>query len=80
MNLSDKLAAGHRDHRHWPGWSAGDCREADGGIIAQRRDGFQGHVATALDGPFVVLFEQDLLDVLHDGVLVGNDADNLGAP
>jgi hypothetical protein len=49
------LVVAHRVRRHWPGWSAGDCRKADGGIIAQRCDGFQGHVAAALDGPFIVL-------------------------
>jgi hypothetical protein len=36
--------------------------KADGGIITQRCDGFQGHVAAALDGPFIVLFEQDRAD------------------
>jgi hypothetical protein len=52
--------AGHRAfHRRGPDRSAGDCRKADGGIIAQRCDGFQRHVASALDGPFIVLFEED---------------------
>ena len=40
----------------WPDWSASHDWRADEGIIAQRRDRFQGHVAAALDGPFVVLF------------------------
>ena len=40
----------------WPDWSASHDWQADDGIIAQRRDRFQGHVAAALDGPFVVLF------------------------
>jgi hypothetical protein len=53
------------------GRSADDRREADGGIIAQRRDGFQGHVAAALECPFVVLLEQDRADEVYDGVLVG---------
>jgi hypothetical protein len=41
---------------------------------------FQRHVAGALDGPFVVLFEQDRADEAGDGVLIGEDADNLGPP
>ena len=45
-----------------PGGSAGKSREADDGIIAQGSDGFQRHVAGALDGPFIVLFEQDGAD------------------
>lgn len=44
------------------------------------RDGFQRHVAGALDGPFVVLLEQDRADETDDGVLIGEDADHLGAP
>jgi hypothetical protein len=32
----------------WPDWSASHAWQADDGIIAQRRDGFQGHVAAAL--------------------------------
>jgi hypothetical protein len=43
--------------RHEPDRSAGDCREADRGIIAQRGDGFQCHVSSTLDCPLVVLFE-----------------------
>ena len=50
------------------------------GIIAQGRDGFQRHVAGALDRPFIVLLEQDRADETDDGVLVGEDADDLGAP
>ena len=53
--------------------------QADDGIIAQGRDGFQGHVAGALDGPFIVLLEQDGADEADDGGLVGEDADDLGA-
>jgi hypothetical protein len=30
-----------------------DCREADGGIIAQGRDGFQRHVTGARDGQLI---------------------------
>jgi hypothetical protein len=69
---------GHRIRRHGPGRSAGDRRKADGGIIAQRRDGFQRHVAGTLDRPFVVLLEQDRTDETNDRVLVGEDADDFG--
>ncbi len=58
------------------------CRDGgqlDEGIVAQRCDGFQGHVARALDGPFVVLLEQDGTDEPDDSGLVGEDADDLGA-
>src|SRR4051794_10306500 len=54
--------------------------EADVGIIAQRRDGFQCHVAGALHGPLIVLFEQDRADEANDGILVGEDADHVGPP
>jgi len=33
-------------------------RQLDDWIIPQRRDRFQAHVATALDRPLIVLFEQ----------------------
>jgi hypothetical protein len=74
------VAAGHHDHRLEPGWSTSDCRKADAGIIAQGRDRFQCHVAGALDRPFVVLLKQDRADQTDDGVLVGEDADDIGAP
>ena len=48
--------------------------------MAQRGDGFQRHVAGALDGPFVVLFEEEGADQADDGVVVGEDADDVGAP
>jgi hypothetical protein len=41
------------------------------GIIAQRRDGFQAHVACALYGPLIVLFEQQSTDESDDGGLAG---------
>ena len=63
-----------------PGRSAGECRKADGGIIADWRYGFQRHVASALRRPFVILFQQDGADEPDDGVLVGEDADHLGPP
>mgnify|MGYP001094792610 FL=1 len=43
-------------------------------------DAFQRHVAGALNGPFIVLFEQQRTDETHDGVVVGEDADDIGAP
>jgi len=52
----------------------------DDGIIAQRRDGFQGHVAGAQDRPFVVLLEQDRADQANDGILIGEDADDFRSP
>ena len=55
-------------------------RQPDDGIIADGRDGFQRHVTRTLDRPFVVLFEQDGTDETPDGGLVGEDADDLGAP
>ena len=54
--------------------------QADRWISAHRRDGFQRHVSCTLDGPFVVLFEQERADQADDGFVVGEDSDNLGAP
>ena len=48
-------------------------------MLAQWSDGFQGHVAGALHRPFIVLLEQDGADQAGDGVLVGEDADDVGA-
>ena len=42
-----------------PDWSDDHGWQSDDGIIAQAGHGFQRHVAGALDGPLVVLFEQD---------------------
>jgi len=42
-------------------------------------DGFQGHVAGALDRPLVVLLEQDGADQAGDGVFIGEDADHVSA-
>jgi hypothetical protein len=50
------------------------------GIIAQGCDGFQGHIAGSLNGPFVVLLERDGAHEADDGLFVGKDADALGAP
>src|SRR5690606_25537556 len=65
----------------WPGWSACCyCWQADEGIIAQLSDAFQRHVAGTLNGPFIVLFEQQGSDETHDGVVIREDADDIGAP
>ena len=47
--------------------------------MAQGSDGFQRHVTGALNGPFIVLLEQDRADEAGDGGLVGEDADDIGA-
>src|SRR6188768_4553751 len=62
----------------WPGRSVRQG-QADDGIIGDGGDGLKGHVAGALDGPLVVLFEEDGADEACDGGLVGKDADDLGA-
>ena len=64
------------------GWTAvSGCNgwQTDGRIIAQRRDGFQAHVACALHGPLIILFEQQRPDESDDGSLVGKDADHIAA-
>ena len=48
-----------------------DCWQADGWIIAQRRDGFEAHVACTLHGPLIILFEQQGTDESDDGDLIG---------
>ena len=47
--------------------------------MAERGDGFQTHVASTLDSPFVVLFEEQGADQARHCVFVGEDADNLAA-
>jgi len=54
-------------------------RQLDDWILAQRRDGFQRHVADSLHGPFIVLLEQDGADRAGDGALIGGNAGDLGA-
>ena len=61
------------------GLSSGRGGQLDGGIMAQGSDGFQGHVASAVNGPFVVLLKQDSTGETSDGGLVGEDADDVGA-
>ena len=62
--------------RRGPDWSDDHGWQSHDGIIAQGGHGFQGHVAGALDGPFVVLFEQDRAHEPDEGVVVGEDADD----
>ena len=66
--------------RHGRADSARHCWQADEGIIAQLANALQRHVAGSLDGPFVVLFQQQGADETDDGVVVGEDADHVGAP
>ena len=40
---------------------------------------FQAHVACALHGPFIILFEQQRTDEPYDGSFVGEDADYVAA-
>src|SRR5271167_4795994 len=54
-------------------------REAIRTRNAQRRDGFQRHVAGALHRPFVVLFEKDRAGEADDGRLIREDANHIGA-
>ena len=63
----------------WTAVSGRDCGQADGGTIAQRRDGFQAHVAGALHGPLIILFEQQRPDKSDDGSLIGEDTDHVAA-
>lgn len=67
-----------------PGRAGDDVRlprlALDDWIIAQRRDRFQAHVAAALNRPFIVLFEQQPADQACDCILVGEDANDIGAP
>ena len=60
----------------WPGRSVRQG-QADDGIIGDGGDGLKGHVAGALDGPLVVLFEEDCSDEACDGGLVGEDPTTL---
>ena len=53
--------------------------QPDDEIIAHVSDSFQGHVSAALNRPFIVLFEQQRADETGYGLLVGKDADDIGA-
>ena len=54
-------------------------QRATAGIIAHLRHGLKCQVPGALDGPFVILFEQQCADETDDGFVVRKDADDLGA-
>lgn len=54
-------------------------RQADEGIIAHRGDCLKCHVAGSIDGPFIVLLEQQRSVPAHDGFIVGKDGDDLCA-
>jgi hypothetical protein len=71
------LAARRRVLRHVPGTPSRHVGEADDGLIADGGDASQRHAAGALDGPFVVLLEQDGAYQTNDGRLVGEDPDDL---
>ena len=61
----------------WTAVSGCDGRQTDGWIIAQRRDGFQAHVAGTLHGPLIILFEQQRANEANDCSLVGEDANHV---
>ena len=67
------------DLRVEPDRSASRDGQTDDGIIADWSNAFQRDVAGTLDGPLVVLFEQDGADEAGNGSFVGEGADNLGA-
>ena len=50
---------------------------ADEGIIGDLGDGFKGDVTPGLNGPFVVLFEEDGADQSGNGLVVGENADDI---
>ncbi len=50
--------------------SDGHGGQADDGIIAEGRDGFKGHVSSPLDGPLVVLLQQNGADQADDRLFV----------
>ena len=47
--------------------SAFDVCDVDDGVVADTGDAFKRHVSGALNGPFVVLLEQDGADEASDG-------------
>src|ERR1700722_5519941 len=64
--------------RVWPVMSGGHGGQLDERIVAQRSHGFPGHVAGGVAGPFVVLPGEDGTDEPDDGLVIGEDADDLG--
>ncbi len=73
------LGAGPGDFRRGLEWSDDHCGQSDDCTIARGGHCFQGHVSGALDGPFVILFEQDRAHEPDVGVVVGKDADDVGS-
>jgi hypothetical protein len=70
-------------HRRFPGVGRHQLvavGKADDGSSLTGAMVFQAHVAGALNGPFVVLLEQDRSHETDDGVLVWKDADHFGPP
>jgi hypothetical protein len=51
--------------------SADGFRQSDNLSVAQWRDGFQRHVARPLDGPLIVLLQQDRANEPDDVRLAG---------
>ena len=48
--------------------------------MAQRRNGFQCHVAASLNRPFVILFQKDRAHEAEDGGFIGKDPHDIGSP
>jgi hypothetical protein len=71
ITLSGVAGEGQRELRHGAGRSVRHWRQADDGIIGDGGDGLKRHVAGALDGPLVVLLEEDGADQAGDCGLVG---------
>ncbi len=64
-----------------PNWSVAlRGRQADGEIIADRRQRFQREVSAALDGPFFGLLHEDGVNEPPDRCLVREDLHDIGAP
>jgi len=64
----------------WTAVSGCDERQADAEIMAQWGDGFQGHVAGTLNGPFIILFEQQCTNQPDHRGFVREDTHDLTAP
>jgi hypothetical protein len=62
-----------------PRWSACHCGQADARIIAHPGKGLNRHASGALDGPFVALLHEDGDDQSGKGIVVPEDADEVGA-
>lgn len=53
--------------------------QADERIITHRGDGFQCYVAGSLNNPLIILLKQQCTDEPDDGVVVGEDANDISA-